>query len=353
MTCPKCGSVVFVGASFCGHCGATLTPSRFPSPPAAAASAARRPFKRPLGVTLLAVLDLFGGLLGLGASALWLAAAQSPDLTRVEGAVALQALAAVGVLFSLIYLVAGVGLLRLTPWGRIAQMILAGIGLLAVPLGTIVSAVILYYFTRPGVKVLFSGRAPNEVTADEYQAVERDAAKGTIVVVAVAGVVVLGVVFIGIIAALAIPSLLRARMLGNEAAAIGRIRSMMSAQAAYSVSNNNQYGTPECLAAPAQCLADYPPNAPAFLSRELASDPVRSGYQFRFDGGDRSDGIEAGSAVARSFPAWVYTAEPTTPGTTGVRSFCGDSTGRICAYGDGRTPRPDAGRCPADCEDLR
>ena len=47
-------------------------------------------------------------------------------------------------------------------------------------------------------------------------------------------VVIFGGIFvIGIIAAIAIPGLLRARMSGNEAAAIGTMRTMVSAQTAW------------------------------------------------------------------------------------------------------------------------
>ena len=44
------------------------------------------------------------------------------------------------------------------------------------------------------------------------------------------------VAIIGIIAAIAIPGLLRARMSGNEASAIGSLRAINSGQAAYSSS---------------------------------------------------------------------------------------------------------------------
>ena len=42
------------------------------------------------------------------------------------------------------------------------------------------------------------------------------------------------VAIIGIIAAIAVPGLLRARMSGNEASAIGSLRAMNSAEASYS-----------------------------------------------------------------------------------------------------------------------
>ena len=46
------------------------------------------------------------------------------------------------------------------------------------------------------------------------------------------------VAIIGIIAAIAVPGLLRARMSGNEASAIGSMRAINSAQAAFSSSNS-------------------------------------------------------------------------------------------------------------------
>ena len=57
------------------------------------------------------------------------------------------------------------------------------------------------------------------------------------------------VAIIGIIAAIAIPSLLRARVSANEAAAIGDIRTVISAQAAYQSSNAGFYDNLPCSAA--------------------------------------------------------------------------------------------------------
>ena len=49
------------------------------------------------------------------------------------------------------------------------------------------------------------------------------------------------VAIIGIIAAIAVPGLLRARMSGNESSAIGSVRAINSAQAAFSSSNSGGY----------------------------------------------------------------------------------------------------------------
>ena len=59
------------------------------------------------------------------------------------------------------------------------------------------------------------------------------------------------VAIIGIIAAIAIPSLLRARVSANEAATIGDIRTVISAQAAFQSANGGWYGgSLSCLSRP-------------------------------------------------------------------------------------------------------
>lgn len=75
----------------------------------------------------------------------------------------------------------------------------------------------------------------------------------------------------GIIAAIAIPSLLRARGSANEAQAIGDIRTVISAEMAYSASNLGRFDWLECLAGPTACLPGYPSTGPVFLDQELAS----------------------------------------------------------------------------------
>ena len=74
------------------------------------------------------------------------------------------------------------------------------------------------------------------------------------------------VAIIGIIAAIAIPSLLRARVSANESATIGDIRTVISAQAAYQSANGGYYdGNLTCLNGPGSCIPNYPATAPTFL----------------------------------------------------------------------------------------
>src|SRR5947209_10267495 len=86
------------------------------------------------------------------------------------------------------------------------------------------------------------------------------------------------VAIIGIIAAIAIPSLLRARISANESAAIGDIRTVSSAEAAYQSAASGLYGTLGCLSAPGPCITGYV--GPTFLDSSIGVDALvnKSGY---------------------------------------------------------------------------
>jgi len=89
------------------------------------------------------------------------------------------------------------------------------------------------------------------------------------------------VAIIGIIAAIAVPGLLRARMAGNEASAIGSLRAVNSAQLTYSTT---------CAQGYAKTLAELasPPasGGQAFISPDLnANSVVKSGYTLVYLGG--------------------------------------------------------------------
>ena len=158
--------------------------------------------------------------------------------------------------------------------------------------------------------------------------------------------VVLMPVVLGILAAIAIPSFLRARVSANEAAAIGDIRTVISAQAAYQSISGGYYGSLECLAAPAGCVPGY--SGPELLDRELAAAVDKGGYRRTFHPGPAAPGSSPSSLTA-----YAYVAVPITPSQTGVRSFCGDASGRVCYEADGSEPEVVDGSCPADCASLR
>ncbi len=138
------------------------------------------------------------------------------------------------------------------------------------------------------------------------------------------------VAIIGIIAAIAIPSLLRARVSANESATIGDIRTVISAEAAFQSSASGYYGPLSCLATPSSCILNYSTAAPTFLDGNLAAaqgvGQMKSGYL-------RS--LVAGATVSTTgtnlIPTYCYEASPLTPNTTGVRSFGGDLSGVVGA----------------------
>jgi type IV pilus assembly protein PilA len=159
----------------------------------------------------------------------------------------------------------------------------------------------------------------------------------------------------GIVAAIAIPSLLRARVSANEAAAIGDVRTVISAEAAYNSANCGTYGRLECLSNPRGrgCIADYPAGSPTFLDATLTSASVKSGYRRAFHSGAEVPRTGPGCAGGTGLESFAYTAEPVKLGETGVRAFCGDDTGRICSANSGSAPPVTNGRCAEDCTPLR
>ena len=139
------------------------------------------------------------------------------------------------------------------------------------------------------------------------------------------------VAIIGIIAAIAVPGLLRARMSGNEASAIGSLRAANSGQASYSSS---------CAAGGyAIDLADLvkPPagSSQGFISPDLYSNGVvKSGYTVALAKETGAVDIGTGATtcnVSASNPASSYfaNADPVTAGGTGTRYFGTDTRGTI------------------------
>jgi type IV pilus assembly protein PilA len=150
------------------------------------------------------------------------------------------------------------------------------------------------------------------------------------------------VAIIGIIAAIAVPGLLRARMSGNEASAIGSLRSINSSQSAYSAScGGNGY------AQSLDDLAKPPPGSnQGFISPDLSvNDVIKSGYRVNVGPDISVVTITAASqtcngAAADAVSSYFAEAHPLTVGSTGQRSFGTDSRGTIYFMYDGSTLVP-------------
>ena len=161
------------------------------------------------------------------------------------------------------------------------------------------------------------------------------------------------VAVIAIIAAIAIPALLRSRLSANESAAVGDVRTVLSAQAAYHSANSGFYeGNIACLAHPQACLPSYPTNGPLFLDSNLAALNAKSGYSRSFSGGTPPPLNPTLSPT--SVTAFKYDAVPTIASQTGIRAFAGDHTGRICQTTDGSVvPAQAGGGMTRDCQALQ
>ena len=164
------------------------------------------------------------------------------------------------------------------------------------------------------------------------------------------------VAIIGIIAAIAIPSLLRARVSANESATIGDIRTWISAEAAYQSSNAGFYDSnPVCLVAPNGCITTYSTGAPTFVDSQIASLQAKSGYDRTANAGPAPGTIPT-MASPGSVSTYAYTASPINLGQTGVRGFGGDGSGILCFSADGTEPQVSSGALvinSTDCNVLQ
>ena len=138
------------------------------------------------------------------------------------------------------------------------------------------------------------------------------------------------VAIIGIIAAIAVPGLLRARMSGNEASAIGSLRAINSAEATFSATcgSNGYAPTLEVLSTPP--VAGQAP----FISPDLSTTGVaKSGFLVTVepDTGAVTVTTQASTCnnAADAISSYFAHTEPITVGATGQRSFATDTRGTL------------------------
>jgi len=152
------------------------------------------------------------------------------------------------------------------------------------------------------------------------------------------------VAIIGIIAAIAVPGLLRARMSGNEASAMGSMRSIDSAELTYSSATGGG-GYAVLLSVLA---ASCPGSVQGFISPDLKNDPsIKSGYTVKLADstvGTPSD-VTDDCNGKKSRTGYYATAVPTNIGTTGQRGFSTAAHGTVYFTSTGAPP-PEVGGTP-------
>ena len=128
------------------------------------------------------------------------------------------------------------------------------------------------------------------------------------------------VAIIGIIAAIAVPGLLRARMAGNEASAIGSLRAINSANINYMTNCANGSGYANTLV-----VLGAPPTAGGqpFISPDLgvATPVIKSGYSIDYAGTGTAVATATCNGAATASPGYFSSAAPVAAGTSGTRFF--------------------------------
>ena len=152
------------------------------------------------------------------------------------------------------------------------------------------------------------------------------------------------VAIIGIIAAIAVPGLLRARMSGNESSAIGSMRAINSAEAAYSSATG---GGGYAIAFTGTFSTGCPGSSQGFISPDLSTDPsIKSGYTVALaDSGSAPADVTDDCNGQKSRTGYYATAVPVSVGSTGQRGFSTAAHGSIFFTADGSTP-PETGGTP-------
>jgi prepilin-type N-terminal cleavage/methylation domain-containing protein len=128
------------------------------------------------------------------------------------------------------------------------------------------------------------------------------------------------VAIIGIIAAIAVPGLLRARMAGNEASAIGSLRAINSSNINYMTNCANGSGYANTLVV----LGTAPTGGgQAFISPDLGASGtiVKSGYNLTYTAVGTAVTTATCNGASTATPNYVALADPVAFSTSGSRHF--------------------------------
>ena len=134
------------------------------------------------------------------------------------------------------------------------------------------------------------------------------------------------IAIIGIIAAIAVPAMLRARRTANEAAAIGSVRTLNSAENSYAAVAGKGGFAPLLATLATPC----PGSTAAFISPDLSIDPaVKSGYTITMSAASISSPGPTDCNGVATETAYYTTAVPVSAGLSGLRAFASSGAGAI------------------------
>jgi hypothetical protein len=129
----------------------------------------------------------------------------------------------------------------------------------------------------------------------------------------------------------------------SEAGAIGQLRSIASAEAAFDSAAGLGYADLACLREPRKCAPHLPENTPPFVDEAVLS--KTGAYVMTFHPGAKS--------TDTGFQSYAVVAVPRIPGETGKRAYCVDSTMTIRVANDGSPPPVANGLCATSTPVLR
>lgn len=146
---------------------------------------------------------------------------------------------------------------------------------------------------------------------------------------------------VAVIAAIAIPNLLRSKVAANEASAIGSLRAIMSAEAAYKAMYGIGYsndlaslaGSADTPSGDGQASCSAAQLLDAGLAKNVVGDKKthKSGYQFIFTSGSEpfkpDQPVPSGCTIGKA-DGYAVEADPV-DSEAGKRHFCADASGVI------------------------
>lgn len=279
--------------------------------------------QRPGIVTVMAVCQFLAvPLSALAAAGLFtLASGLNSGPARYAGGAAV----AMGVI-AILQVACGVGLWTVKSYGRTLQLLLGWMGMIAIPVGTVLGILIVMYLRKSGVQALFDGKPPADFSKEELRHLAPMGRESGVVAAAIAGAAVFGSFFcLSIVAAVAVPRLLMAKMKANELVGISTLRRLAAEETAYARGcGHGVFATSfEALSDP---LASTEPDRTPTVGKVARIDSTEAnGFAFMLKAGLGSNPGPPDCHGRPTVTAWYATAAPQVFGASARRAFAANA----------------------------